>query len=84
MIVSHTCGRCGANVAPFGFGPPHGHRGDTVWACDAHRADADAWHARSYRQTLQEPARRERRATGPLDGAASDAGPDVGPLDGGG
>ena len=48
MPHTHPCGRCGAPDAAFGYGPPHGRTGPTIWACHAHRGAAEQWWRKTY------------------------------------
>lgn len=74
MARQPICGRCGA-VGPFGFGPPHGQTGPTVWACEDHRDAAEAWRAERYdrKPLIAEDQRHEvapRAAQGTAQGTA--------------
>jgi len=74
-IAVPRCGRCKHPVAPHGFGPGDGQEGDTIHACDQHRADAERWHAERYgRQPLQSPRPQQQRTTQALPGRPSDPG----------
>jgi hypothetical protein len=58
-MADHPCGICGATPAPFGYrmaGPYSSlQRKGYLWACEAHRADAEARWQGANRNAAAKP-----------------------------